>query len=427
MNAHGLARKYRKRLRHQRLGYWIADLVLIVLGVAIAQYIDDNHLWTDARYAATQHLQDLLGSVRKSLFPLYPKRTALVFVDDDDYWTERLAGRSPIKRDYLACLVDALDKANADVIALDFDLRSPRPENPRDFTLYEEETHTLVNTINDVVAKHQRRVVLATSVGFAPGSDGYVEHANVYENLILPRVSRGYVQLPYDVRRVPLPLALDTGNKTTQPPPTVDSFATAIVKRVDPVAYSRTVDKGRDQLPFAGYIPPEAFSLPGSKQPGVSAREVLSNSAAAQEYVRGKIAIVSGVWNSRASGAGPRVDLHPSPAGLVPGAMIHADYVEAMLNDRAFSPLPKWFAYTVEIVPVLLLSPVIVMTLSRWLQLVVIVGATLFMLVLNFFLQDLGMFFDFFVPTVMLLGHVVAHKIYEWWQIAHSMEAASHV
>jgi hypothetical protein len=273
----------------------------------------------------------------------------------------------------------------------------------------------------------QRRIVLATSVGFAPGSDGYVEHANVYENLILPAVSRGYVQLPYDVRRVPLPLPLDTGNKTTQQPPTVESFATAIVKRVDPVAYSRTVDRGKDQLPFAGYIPPEAFSLPGSKQPGVSAREVLSNSAAAQEYVRGKIAIVSGVWNSRASGAGPRVDLHPSPAGLVPGAMIHADYVEAMLNDRAFPPLPKWFAYTVEIVPVLLLSVVIAMILSSWLQLGVIVGATLFMLVLNFFLQDLGMFFDFFVPTVMLLGHVVAHKIYEWWQIAHSVEAASYV
>ena len=55
-------------------------------------------------------------------------------------------------------------------------------------------------------------------------------------------------------------------------------------------------------------------------------------------------------------------------------------------------------------------------------------GTTLFMLVLNFFLQDLGMFFDFFVPTVMLLGHVVLHKIYEWWKIAHHpVEAAAHV
>ncbi len=307
MNAHHLARKCWKRLRYQKLAYWIADLVLIFLGVAIGHYIDDNHLWTDARYAATQHLQDLLGSVRKSLFRLYPKRTALVFVDDEDYWTEALAGRSPIKRDYLASLVAALDRADADVIAVDFDLRSPRPDTPRDFTAYEEETETLANTINDVVANHQRRIVLATSIGFAPGSDGYVEYANVYDNLLLPGVSRGYVQLPYDVRRVPLPL--DAEKKATRQQATVESFATAIVKCVDLTAYSRTVEKGKDQLPFAGYIPPEAFSLAGSKQPGISAREVLSNSAAAQEYVRGKIAIVSGVWNSRASGAGPRVDL----------------------------------------------------------------------------------------------------------------------
>jgi CHASE2 domain-containing sensor protein len=116
------------------------------------------------------------------------------------------------------------------------------------------------------------------------------------------------------------------------------------------------------------------------------------------------------------------VDLHASPVGTVPGAMIHANYVEAMLNDRAFSPLPAWFAYTVEIAPVVLLSIVIALISSAWLQLAAIVGATLFMLVLNFFLQDLGMFFDFLVPTVMLLGHVVSHKIYEWWTIARKME-----
>jgi CHASE2 domain-containing sensor protein len=159
----------------------------------------------------------------------------------------------------------------------------------------------------------------------------------------------------------------------------------------------------------------------------MSAREFLSESAAAQEYVRGKIAIVSGRWNSRAFGVGPRVDLHASPVGLVPGAMIHANYVEAMLNDRAFSPLPKWFAYTVEIVPVVLLSLVIAGISSSWLQLAAVIGTTLFMLVLNFFLQDLGMFFDFFVPTVMLLGHVVAHKINEWWKIARTVEGTAHV
>jgi CHASE2 domain-containing sensor protein len=246
-------------------------LLLIAVGVAFGQLCRRyNNLWTDVRYAATQDLQDLLGSVRKSLFPLYPKRTALVFIDDDDYWTEKLAGRSPIKRDYLASLVAAMDKADADVIALDFDLRSPIPDNPRDFTAYDEEneeTNTLIKTIN-AVALRQRRIVLATSVGFAHDSDGYVEQANVYDNRISTKVSVGYVQLPYDIRRVPLPLPLDAENRATQKPSTVESFATAMVKRVDPVAYGRTVEKGKDQLPISGYIPPEAFSLTKSEQGG---------------------------------------------------------------------------------------------------------------------------------------------------------------
>ena len=83
---------------------------------------------------------------------------------------------------------------------------------------------------------------------------------------------------------------------------------------------------------------------------------------------------------------------------------------------------------SVEILAVVLLALVMALLSKGWLQFVAVVGTTLFMLVLNFFLQDLGMFFDFFVPTVMLLGHVVLHKIYEWWKIAHHpVEAAAHV
>jgi hypothetical protein len=294
---------------------------------------------------------------------------------------------------------------------------------------------TLVKTINEVALCH-RPIVLATSIKFA-GTDGYLEQGNVYNSHGIlpsvssepcPTVSRGYVQLPYDIRRVPLPLPL-----ATNPSSTVESFATAIVKCVDRVAYARTVNSGKDELPFAGYIPLENFhvSKPGEEgkdEPEVmSATEVLGTRCATQKCLRGKIVIISGNWNSRASGVGPIVDLHGSPVGLVPGAMIHANYVEAMLNDRAFSTLPKWLVRSIEILAVVLLTLVMELLSSGWLQFAAVVGTTLFMLVLNFFLQDLGMFFDFFVPTVMLLGHVVLHKIREWWKIARTVEAAAHV
>jgi CHASE2 domain-containing sensor protein len=201
------------------------------------------------------------------------------------------------------------------------------------------------------------------------------------------------------------------------------------------------VNSGKDELPFAGYIPLKNFHVSkagqesragqegeNDKQEGMSASDVLDTRCATQKCLRGKIVIISGNWNSRASGVGPRVDLHGSPVGLVPGAMIHANYVEAMLSDRAFLPLPKCLVRSVEILAVVLLTLVLALLSSGWLQLAAVVGTTLFMLVLNFFLQNLGMFFDFFVPTVLLLGHVVAHKIYEWWEIAHHpVEGAAHV
>lgn len=435
MESHPRAKKLWDRLCVHGATYWLVALGLTVLGVFSGIYIEDHYWWTDMRYRATQEMQDLSICIKRPLYTLYPKRTALVFIGDQEYWSDELAGRSPIKRDYLARLIDAVDKAGADVIALDFDLRAPRLGNPQDFPTYEAENLTLVKTINEVALCH-RPIVLATSIRFA-GTDGYVEQGNVYNSHGMlpavslepcPTVSRGYVQLPYDVRRVPLPLPLDT-----DPSSTVDSFATAIVKCVDPVAYARTVNSGKDELPFAGYIPLNNFPVSKAgqeaqdKSEGMSASEVLDTQCATNKCLRGKIVIISGNWNSRVSGVGPRVDLHGSPVGMVPGAMIHANYVEAMLNDRAFSPLPEWLVRGVEILAVVLLALVMALLSSGWLQLAAVVGATLLMLVLNFFLQDLGMFFDFFVPTVMLLGHVVLHKIYEWWKIAHPAEAIAHV
>jgi hypothetical protein len=440
MESHPRAKKLWDRLCDHGAMYWLVALGLTILGVFSGIYIEDHRWWTDTRYRATQVMQDLSIRIKRPLYTLYPKRTALVFIGDQEYWSDELAGRSPIKRDYLARLIDAVDKAGADVIALDFDLRVPKPGNPLDFPAYDAENLTLVKTIDEVALCH-RPIVLATSVKFA-GADGYLEQGNVYNSHGIlpavssepcPTVSRGYVQLPYDIRRVPLPLPLDT-----HPSSTVESFATAIVKCVDPVAYGRTVNSGKDQLPFAGYIPLNNFHVrkagqegkdepKGNEPEGMSASEVLGTQCAKQKCLRGKIVIISGNWNSRASGVGPIVDLHGSPVGLVPGAMIHANYVEAMLSDRAFLPLPEWLVRSVEILAVVLLALVMALLSSGWLQFAVVVGTTLFMLVLNFFLQDLGMFFDFFVPTVMLLGHVVLHKIYEWWKIAHPVEAAAHV
>jgi len=389
---------------HAHLSHWMVVLLLTGIGLWVGSYIDHNNLWTDVRYAATQKM---FQQLRK---PLYPKRTAIVLIGDEEYWLGELAGRSPIRRDYLGRLVDALDKAGAQVIALDFDLRSPEPDGSvRENPAYIEETKVLASSINSINGR--AKVILATSIGLAPDGDGYVSQANVYDGLISAPIERGYVQLPYDVRRVPLPMDVEdrSGNQTS----VVDSFSTAIVKSVDLEAYRRTVDSGSDELPFASYIAPSEFA--NSSEPKLlRASKLLRDPSAASKYLSGKIVIVSGDWNSRAFGVGPRVDMHASPVGLMPGAMIHANYVESMLNDQVFRPIPEWLAIAAEVLMVLVLSVVAFLGLRLWVQMATMIGITLLILLASFFLQDLGRFVDFFIPLIIVLGHRVIEKILEW-------------
>src|SRR5437870_1012956 len=213
MESHPRAKKLWDRLCVHGATYWLVALGLTVLGVFSGIYIEDHYWWTDMRYRATQEMQDLSICIKRPLYTLYQKRTALVFIGDQEY-------------------------------------------------VYD--SHGML-----------------PAVSLEP----------------CPTVSRGYVQLPYDVRRVPLPLPLDT-----DPSSTVDSFATAIVKCVDPVAYARTVNSGKDELPFAGYIPLNNFPVSKAgqeaqdKSEGMSASEVLDTPCATNKCLRGKIVIISGNW-----------------------------------------------------------------------------------------------------------------------------------
>src|ERR1700722_8174105 len=47
----------------------------------------------------------------------------IVEISDEEYWKGTLAGRRPIKRDYLASVVKALCDGGAQVVGLDFALR----------------------------------------------------------------------------------------------------------------------------------------------------------------------------------------------------------------------------------------------------------------------------------------------------------------
>jgi CHASE2 domain-containing sensor protein len=76
--------------------------------------------------------------------PPEPNFTKIVLIEDDEYWSPTLGGRRPIKRDYLAKLIDKLASLQSQVIALDFDTRLPDPQSYDVPEEYRNETDALI-------------------------------------------------------------------------------------------------------------------------------------------------------------------------------------------------------------------------------------------------------------------------------------------
>ncbi|MFD1561263.1 CHASE2 domain-containing protein [Paraburkholderia silviterrae] len=82
-----------------------------------------------------------------------PVNITLLQIGDDEYWKGSLARRVPVKRDYLAALVNKLCAADPQVVALDFDLHSPVVDGSyNDNPEYKGETLTLVDSVNRAAA-----------------------------------------------------------------------------------------------------------------------------------------------------------------------------------------------------------------------------------------------------------------------------------
>ncbi len=207
-------------------GHWVRFVVLLAAAIYVGHLLKDSPWLTNLRY----YIYNQQLSMRDNS-QLYPKRTVLVLLDDKDYWGDTFQSRTPLKRDQLAELIDRLNSFQVNTIALDVDLRSPVPTDPnREFSDYQAEDKKLIEAIGRMcTAGHH--VVLASSVSF--GDDGYAEMPSIYTNS-LPRLScvqRGYIQLPFDMRRMPGQLSLANGDL-------LDSLSLAVTKIADPTAYS---------------------------------------------------------------------------------------------------------------------------------------------------------------------------------------------
>jgi CHASE2 domain-containing sensor protein len=323
-----------------------------------------------------------------------------------------LAGRKPIRRDYLAKLIRAAGKANPALIALDFDLRSPSSDgNPIEHLAYQEETLKLCGAVREIAT--QCPIVLPKTLGVQQG--GYVTESDIYDSYDFgtAHVLKGYISLPDDERLVPaVPLSLKDGG-------TLDSFARAIVRAIDPEILKEEED-WRVTLPYADFIDLKSFTT-------VSAHDLMLGTASSIEKIPHRLVIIGAHWHSRAVNRGDFIDLHGSPNGEMSGVVLHANYVEAMLDSRVHWGWNLSVVHIVEGLGAMLVSLIFALEIGPIAKALAVIAVSLFLVGLSVLsLLALGLVFDFFFPVVSALGHGCVERALEWRDAALA-HAAKHV
>ena len=154
--------------------YWFRILCLALLGIAAEHLLDHERVLLHDRYKIYNVQTEVLYRSKPAGL-----NTNFVVIDDDAFWNGELARRIPLKRDWLAKLVAAVDAADPRAIVLDLDLRQPNSLGRTvPFHDYDQETHSLLIAVK-AVGGH-RPIVLPRSLDV--GSDGELhEQKDIFE------------------------------------------------------------------------------------------------------------------------------------------------------------------------------------------------------------------------------------------------------
>ena len=283
---------------------------------------------------------------------LYPKRTSLVLLDDDDYWGNSYQSRTPLKRDVIADLLDKLDSLGVSTVALDMDLRSPRPDDPNfEYADYKVEDAKLIAAIGADVCRRP-----SCCAGFF---DSVWDGRLLGDAIDLHREAAAVAVCEARVHSIALRHATDCRNAA----PGEWRHAGLNVARghrdCRPDSEGRFLGIYRTGLSrFSEYLGEADFGPKNGRQFIFSGNQIMkTDPAALKDQLADKLVFVGAKWHANAYGVGPLVDQHNSPGGMEPGVMLHANYVEAMLDRTGtFAPVSDSTAEMIEIGLVLALA-----------------------------------------------------------------------
>ncbi len=370
-----------QRLTARGLAYWLIVAALIG-GGTFAGKICEEHDWA---------LQQRYWIYQKFLyFTPWKARaghTAVVLVKDKEYW-QKLQGRDPISRRYLADLIREIDACGPQLIAIDFNLEIP-PQGSEDADL--------VKAIRDI---SQHRLVVLPVTLQSRGELAYQRKPQIYSDQEFSGAVRtGHIHVYKDIRPIPVGLQL-TDNRRQE------SFAEAIVNLAD----RRILEdfQNDEEQPFATFLPREDFI----ELDATSVSE--ERSKGPHGKLNGKTVIVSGDWDTHELDH-RHIDDQETPVGVLPGSFVQANYVEALLGSRTYRELPLTAALALEIL--LSTALVVLFTLNEmsWPKFIalclVAIGIGYFLL------ENVGRFYDFYFPLLLLAAHGAFEQIKEMWLV----------
>lgn len=427
-------------IARQGTTYWLSALLVLAVSMVATPTVEEYLKIDEARNRIFQLLTDITGG-----HYLEPQTGRVVLIRDDDYFGQ-LRTRSPINRHYLSELVKALDRANADVIALDFDMSLGGAFAPGDFHRalqndFEDETKELVATIMDVATR--RHIVLARMI--ADGPNGPVLQPDVFQPFGLctglkangvwnnpgitdadaarygvsaedlakyklrgdaaANIACGYVILPRDTRGLPLSLSIDG-----EPNGRMDSFSLAIVRFRNP----DTADEYAQGVWYGSYMPRRVAEKYRVVAP---ASGVMADANFARKFASAHAVIVGGGFHPRHRGSeddADLVDLHRTPAYEMSGALVHDNYVEAILKGRTFRAIPDWVLLTLEVLFGIGAAVLFAAYSQLWVKVAAFFGLLALLIVVQWLMLGLfGTIFEAIVPLVGLAVHSIIDRLIE--------------
>ena len=159
---------------------------------------------------------------------------------------------------------------------------------------------------------------------------------------------------------------------------------------------------------YGNYISEKVLEKYGAT---LSAADVLHDHYDLLDDPQGKAVIIGAHWHLGGYGEGEEVDAHDTPVGVINGAMIHADFAEAILDSRIFGHVPPWVLIFTEIVFSVAAAIVFALVTSPSIKLAAFIGITVFLLFVQWLmLIAIGTFFEAFIPIAGLWIHSFAER-----------------